>query len=129
MSAMRPIMSAAWPGRRLRSKRQISAVPPFSWLTQLFPNVKPYPPGQGDADGLSRNIDDCNKGCIGITTFGDASGEGPRTSEAARSQAAAAASRRRGQKRTRMPADGSQLTVLLKPLARPPKTDVRITPA
>ena len=43
-------------------------VPPFSWLTQLFPNVKPYPPGQGDADGLSRNIDDCNKGCIGVNT-------------------------------------------------------------
>jgi hypothetical protein len=45
-----------------------NAVPPFSWLTQLFPNVKPYPPGQGDADGLSRNIDDCNKGCIGVNT-------------------------------------------------------------
>ena len=43
-------------------------LPPFSWLTQLFPNVKPYPPGQGDADGLSRNIDDCNKGCIGVNT-------------------------------------------------------------
>ncbi|HEY1886433.1 MAG TPA: hypothetical protein VGG86_10335 [Roseiarcus sp.] len=40
------------------------AVPPFSWLTQLFPNVKPYPPGQGDTDGLSRNPDDCNKGCV-----------------------------------------------------------------
>jgi hypothetical protein len=45
-----------------------ATVPPFSWLTQLFPNVKPYPPGQGDADGLSRNIDDCNKGCIGVNT-------------------------------------------------------------
>jgi hypothetical protein len=44
------------------------ALAPFSWLTQLFPNVKPYPPGQGDADGLSRNIDDCNKGCIGVNT-------------------------------------------------------------
>jgi hypothetical protein len=40
------------------------AVPPFSWLAQLFPNVKPYPPGQGDTDGLSRNPDDCNKGCV-----------------------------------------------------------------
>ncbi len=39
----------------------------FSWLTRLFPDVKPYPPGTGDADGLSRNIEDCNKGCIGIT--------------------------------------------------------------
>ncbi len=44
------------------------ALPPFSWVTQLFPNVKPYPPGQGDADGLSRNIVDCNKGCIGVNT-------------------------------------------------------------
>jgi hypothetical protein len=42
-------------------------VPPFSWLTRLFPNVKPYPPGQGNADGRSRNPEDCNKGCIGIT--------------------------------------------------------------
>jgi hypothetical protein len=26
----------------------------------------PYPhPGDGDSDGLSRNPDDCNKGCIG----------------------------------------------------------------
>jgi hypothetical protein len=39
-------------------------VPPFSWLAQLFPNVKPYPPGQGDTDGLSRNPEDCNKGCV-----------------------------------------------------------------
>src|SRR6476646_8088061 len=41
-------------------------VPPFSWLTRLFPNARPYPPGQGGADGLSRNPEDCNKGCIGI---------------------------------------------------------------
>ena len=27
-----------------------AAVPPFSWITQLFPSVKPYPPGQGGAD-------------------------------------------------------------------------------
>ena len=25
----------------------------------------PYPPGVGDTDGLSRRLDDCNKGCIG----------------------------------------------------------------
>jgi hypothetical protein len=47
---------------------QNPAVPPFAWLTQLFPNVKPYPPGEGDTDGLSRNPDDCNKGCIGVNT-------------------------------------------------------------
>ncbi len=33
---------------------------PLEW-----PKIAPYPPGQGDADGLSTNIDDCNKGCIG----------------------------------------------------------------
>ena len=37
---------------------------PLSWLARLFPDVRPYPPGEGDADGLSRNIEDCNKGCI-----------------------------------------------------------------
>jgi hypothetical protein len=41
-----------------------SAIPPFSWLTRL--GVKPYPPGEGGADGLSRNVDDCNNGCIDI---------------------------------------------------------------
>ncbi|MGO9420700.1 hypothetical protein [Roseiarcus sp.] len=30
-----------------------------------FPSVAPYPNGQGDTDGLSRDINDCNKGCIG----------------------------------------------------------------
>jgi hypothetical protein len=44
-----------------------TAPPASSWLTRLLPNVRPYPPGQGDTDGLSRNIDDCNKGCIGVT--------------------------------------------------------------
>ena len=32
---------------------------PLEW-----PHIAPYPPGQGDTDGLSRNPDDCNKGCI-----------------------------------------------------------------
>jgi hypothetical protein len=41
-----------------------SAIPPFSWLIRL--GVKPYPPGEGGADGLSRNIEDCNKGCIDV---------------------------------------------------------------
>jgi len=29
------------------------------------PVVGPYPPGQGDTDGLSRDPEDCDKGCIG----------------------------------------------------------------
>ena len=32
---------------------------PLEW-----PRIAPYPPGQGDTDGLSWNPDDCNKGCI-----------------------------------------------------------------
>jgi hypothetical protein len=30
-----------------------------------FPAFAPYSNGQGDEDGLSRHIGDCNKGCIG----------------------------------------------------------------
>jgi hypothetical protein len=26
--------------------------------------IAPFPPGQGDTDGLSRDAEDCNKGCI-----------------------------------------------------------------
>ena len=33
--------------------------------TPLDPAFKPFPPGQGDSDGLSRDPDDCDKGCIG----------------------------------------------------------------
>lgn len=29
------------------------------------PIIAPYPPGQGDTDGLSQDPDDCNKGCVG----------------------------------------------------------------
>jgi hypothetical protein len=45
----------------LRSIARIPAEPAPSF----FPHIAPYPPGQGDTDGLSRNPDDCNKGCIG----------------------------------------------------------------
>jgi hypothetical protein len=48
----------------LAQQAPANAIPPFSWLSRL--GVKPYPPGQGGADGLSRNVDDCNKGCIDI---------------------------------------------------------------
>jgi hypothetical protein len=29
-----------------------------------LPHIAPYPNGKGDADGLSEDQDDCNKGCI-----------------------------------------------------------------
>ncbi len=36
---------------------------PQPWWSSIF---KPYAhPGDGDNDGLSRDPDDCNKGCIG----------------------------------------------------------------
>jgi len=40
---------------------------PFPTHTRAlkWPRIAPYPPGEGDTDGLSTNIDDCNKGCIG----------------------------------------------------------------
>jgi hypothetical protein len=47
-----------------QAPNEAAASPGLPWITSLFPNVKPYPPGQGDTDGLSRNTDDCNKGCI-----------------------------------------------------------------
>jgi len=31
----------------------------------VVPGFKPYPPGKGDTDGLSRDPDDCDMGCIG----------------------------------------------------------------
>jgi len=61
-----PAVNALAPPALAEQAPNGAAAPPFSWLTRFFPNVKPYPPGQGDADGLSRNIEDCNKGCIGV---------------------------------------------------------------
>jgi hypothetical protein len=29
------------------------------------PLLRPYPEGQGDTDGLSRDPEDCDRGCIG----------------------------------------------------------------
>jgi hypothetical protein len=31
----------------------------------LAPALRPYPPGEGGTDGLSRDPEDCDKGCIG----------------------------------------------------------------
>lgn len=31
----------------------------------LMPYPTPYPEGQGDTDGLSRDPEDCDRGCIG----------------------------------------------------------------
>jgi hypothetical protein len=39
---------------------------PFAAAPQLlaWPKIAPYPPGQGDADGLSGRVEECNKGCV-----------------------------------------------------------------
>ena len=39
-----------------------NVVSPASTTSQPF--LRPYPEGQGDTDGLSRNPDDCDRGCI-----------------------------------------------------------------
>jgi hypothetical protein len=51
-----------------KAQNEATAPPASSWLTRLFPNVRPYPPGQGNVDGLSREREDCNTGCIGGVT-------------------------------------------------------------
>jgi hypothetical protein len=33
--------------------------------TTAQPFLRPYPEGRGDTDGLSRDPDDCDRGCIG----------------------------------------------------------------
>ena len=30
-----------------------------------FPHIAPYPNNKGDEDGLSDDVNDCNKGCVG----------------------------------------------------------------
>ena len=40
-------------------------IPPAGLAPFLFPKIAPYPNNHGDEDGLSRDINDCNKGCIG----------------------------------------------------------------
>jgi hypothetical protein len=40
-----------------------AAAPPAP--TTARPFLRPYPEGQGDTDGLSRDPDDCDRGCIG----------------------------------------------------------------
>jgi hypothetical protein len=40
-------------------------VAPAPEAAPLVPTLRPYPPGKGDTDGLSRDPEDCDKGCIG----------------------------------------------------------------
>jgi len=44
--------------------RLTARVPPAPAALILFQAVGPYPNGQRNKDGLSRDIDDCNEGCI-----------------------------------------------------------------
>ncbi len=55
-----PIRSQA-PETSGSGKARLAPAQPSSF----FPHIGPYPAGQGDTDGLSRAMGDCNKGCIG----------------------------------------------------------------
>jgi hypothetical protein len=61
--AYRHMREAAKPGAVARNATP--RVLPAGAAPIAFPAVAPYPNGQGDEDGLSRHIGDCNKGCIG----------------------------------------------------------------
>ena len=52
--------------RYLHRHSHIAVQPPsMAPVPTLFPAIAPYPDGRRDEDGLSRHINDCNKGCIG----------------------------------------------------------------
>ena len=51
--------------REVLQRDAAQAVLPAAPAPALVPIAAPYPNGQGDEDGLSRHIGDCNKGCIG----------------------------------------------------------------
>ncbi len=63
VASVAPVVAAA-PGW---TPLQGSFVNPFATPPRplVWPKIAPYPPGEGDTEGLSTNIDDCNKGCIG----------------------------------------------------------------
>lgn len=42
-----------------------AAQSPAEPAPSFFPHIAPNLRGQSDTDGLSRNPDDCNKGCVG----------------------------------------------------------------
>jgi hypothetical protein len=42
----------------------ITAAPQPAPFGLSWPHIAPYPNNKGDADGLSEDQDDCNKGCI-----------------------------------------------------------------
>jgi hypothetical protein len=45
----------------------VAAPPPAAQAAPFglsWPHVAPYPDGKGDEDGLSEDVNDCNKGCI-----------------------------------------------------------------
>ncbi len=61
--AYRHMHETAQPGAITRNATP--QAPPAGSAPIVFPGIAPYPNGQGDEDGLSRHIGDCNKGCIG----------------------------------------------------------------
>ena len=47
------------------SRPVVRPAPAVEAPAAVTPGFKPYPPGEGDTDGLSRDPEDCDKGCIG----------------------------------------------------------------
>jgi hypothetical protein len=41
-----------------------AAAPQVAPFGLSWPHIAPYPDGKGDEDGLSEDVNDCNKGCI-----------------------------------------------------------------
>ncbi len=50
--------------RMIAPSATVRASPPYA-APVLIPGAAPHPNGKGDEDGLSRDINDCNKGCVG----------------------------------------------------------------
>ena len=52
------------PWRRRGFQPNATVQAPQEFGPAFLPHIAPYPNGQGDVDGQSHDINDCNKGCI-----------------------------------------------------------------
>ena len=53
------------PTHRAERSAPVVVTPAPEAVAPQTPSLRPYPPGEGDTDGLSRDQEDCDKGCIG----------------------------------------------------------------
>ena len=63
-----PFTTTLWRTTRPRPSRRALVAPPLAAqalpLGLAFPHIAPLPDNKGDEDGLSEDVNDCNKGCI-----------------------------------------------------------------